>query len=103
MILGLEYWVYDDFEHIINHFGEYFSDVVIGNAEVGVIVTLDEPGSEVFIDEEIVAEDFEDVLSFGVDYLSFSTQKGVNDDIFESLGDNFFEIDFRIFFKLCFH
>jgi hypothetical protein len=56
-------WIQHKIEHLIDHEWEQPTDVIVRCSQIGVVIDLQQPSSEILVNQEIVAEQFEFLLT----------------------------------------
>ena len=85
--------VQDDCQHVVEHVRQQALHVLVRDAEVWVGVDFDQPDPEVLINQEVVAEEFEDFGPLAFEHLLLARQVRVNYQVLDPGQDVAPEID----------
>lgn len=82
--LWLQDWIKHDFEHVFNHVGHQHFHVLVGRSQEGIVVHLDEPDAEVFVEQEVKSEELKAVLTIVDIHLLAHAKEDIDDDVLDS-------------------
>ena len=92
LVLRLEHWIKHNFKHIIDHIRHEGAHELAWCSKKRVIVALNKPDPEVFIQKEIETEEFKDIVAVIWVHFALRTEEGINNNVFNSWQKMFFHI-----------
>lgn len=88
-----EEWAYGDFEQVAEHVLQQGVLLVVLVAQERIVVDLEKPGPEVFVDQEVVTEKLPAKLSLFLIDLMLDGKDGVNGDVLHGRKHVLLDID----------
>ena len=84
LVLRLEHGVKYNFEHIIDHVRYKSAHELAWSPKKRVVIALNQPDPEIFIQKEIETEQFKDVSAVIRVHFALGAKEGINDNVFNA-------------------
>ena len=83
-ILRFEHWVYNYLKHIFDHSRDESPHILVRHSQEWIMVDLNEPNTEIFIEQEIKAKELKAVFTLIGIHSPLDTEEGIDYDVFDA-------------------